>query len=69
MPKRTDTESGLSFRVTPEQRAIIEDAAKAEDRTLSSFLRMAATTRASQVLGLPVGQCNTDGQAPASGAA
>jgi|DewCreStandDraft_4_1066084.scaffolds.fasta_scaffold173940_1 uncharacterized protein (DUF1778 family) len=69
MPKRTDTESAFSVRVTQEQRAIIKAAAEAEDRTPSSFLRVAAMARASQVLGLPVGQCNTDGQAQASGAA
>ncbi len=59
MPKRTETEQSISLRVTPEQRSRIEDAAKAEDRTLSSFLRVAAMDRADQVLGQSVGQCIT----------
>ena len=69
MAKQLETESSISFRVSPEQRARIEDAAKREDRTLSSFLRVAAMDRAQQVLGPPVGQCITDAPAQASGQA
>ena len=65
MAKQLETESSISFRVSPEQRARIEDAAKREDRTLSSFLRVAAMDRVDQVLGTPVGQCITASPAQA----
>jgi uncharacterized protein (DUF1778 family) len=66
MPRRTEAEQSITLRVTPEQRRRIEHAAKQEDRTLSSFLRVAAMDRVEQVLGTPVGQCITTSPAQAS---
>lgn len=60
MPKHTDTEQALNFRVSTEQRSLIEKAARHEDRTLSSFLRVAAMDRVNRVLGQAVGQRTTN---------
>ena len=65
MPRRTEAEQSITLRVTPEQRRRIERAAQREDRTLSSFLRVAAMDRVDQVLGTPVGQCITASPAQA----
>lgn len=60
MPKRTSSDQTLSFRLSPALRARIEAASQAEDRPLSSFLRLAAMDRADRILGLPVGHRNTN---------
>lgn len=60
MPKTTDTDQTLSFRLSSALRARIEEACQVEDRPLSSFLRQAATERAERILGLPVGHRNTN---------
>jgi uncharacterized protein (DUF1778 family) len=65
MPRRTEAEQSITLRVTPEQRRRIERAAQREDRTLSSFLRVAAMDRVDQILGTPVGQCITASPAQA----
>ncbi|MFH1034382.1 MAG: DUF1778 domain-containing protein [Pseudomonadota bacterium] len=69
MAKQMEIEASITFRVSQEQRARIEDAARREDRTLSSFLRVAAMNRVQQVLDPPVRQCITDVPAQASGQA
>jgi len=69
MAKQLEIDASITFRVSLEQRARIEDAARREDRTLSSFLRVAAMDRVQQVLASPVGQCITEQPAQASGQA
>ena len=66
MPKRTGSDQTLSFRLSPALRTRIEAASRAEDRPLSSFLRLAAMDRADRVLGQAVGHRNTNDRENAS---
>ena len=61
--------SPVPIRLTEEERELIEQAAKANGRTRSGFMRHASLTTAAQVLGMPVSQCITGGPAHASGQA
>lgn len=62
MAIKTETDQSLSFRLSQAQREHIERAAQAEDRNLSSFLRLAAMDRAIRILG-PIVQQRTTNQA------
>ena len=66
MPRTSRYTAPMPVRFTPEDLERVEQAARAGGHTRSGFVRHAALTMASQVLG-PVDQRTTDNPAQASG--